>query len=236
MMMFQAVKKDSIPVQIVNYFLDAIASKELKENDRLPSERDLCAMLGVGRSTLREALRILELMSVIEKRSDGTYVHIQNNDLVKEAVSIDFAVGINNYAELVEVRNFLEIDTIALAAQNATAADIQVLRELEQQMRDSVNDVRKYAQYSTEFHIAIARATHNDILTEIFEAIRYVMYDYQKNNMRSVEETNHSFQEHVEMIGAIEAGDETACRRIMSRHLNYTQGLFERQSKPALSV
>lgn len=232
MAMFEAVKKESIPVQIVNFFLDAISSKELKENDRIPSERELCANLGVGRSTLREALRILEIMGVIEKRGDGTYVHIQNDNLLKEAVSIDFAVGISNYAELVEVRNFLETDTIALAARNATAEDIKVFRALEKQMGKTVTDVNQYARYGTEFHIAIARATHNEVLTEIFEAIRFVMYDYQKHNMRSTEETQRSFDEHREMIAAIEAGDEDACRRIMSKHLNYTQGLFERKSKP----
>lgn len=232
MTMFKAVKKESIPVQIVNFFLDAISSKELKENDKIPSERELCTSLGVGRSTLREALRILEIMGVIEKRGDGTYVHIQNNDLIKEAVSIDFAVGINNYAELVEVRNFLEMDTIALAARNATAEDIEHFHRLEEQMRGAVTDVSQYARYGTEFHIAIGRATHNKVLAEIFEAIRFVMYDYQKHNMRSKEETQRSFDEHVEMIAAMEAGDENACRQIMSRHLNYTQGLFERKNKP----
>ncbi|MPM00466.1 HTH-type transcriptional regulator LutR [bioreactor metagenome] len=228
--MFKAIEKDSVPVQIVNYFLNSISSKELKENDRLPPERDLCELLSVGRSTLREALRILEMMNVIEKRNDGTYVRIQNEDVIKEAVSIDFAVGINNYAELVEVRNFLEVETVVLAAENHNSEDLKKLDELCKEMRKVIEDVKQYAKYGTEFHIAIAEATHNDILTEIFEAIRYVMYDYQKNNMKTNDEVRRSYKEHLELLSALKESDPVKCEDIMRRHLDYTQNLFERKS------
>ena len=116
--MFKTIEKASVPVQIVNYFLDSISSNELKNKERLPAERTLCELMGVGRSTLREALRILEMMGVIEKKVDGTYVHIQEEAIIRDAVALDFAVGITNYAELVEIRNFMEVETIVLAAQN----------------------------------------------------------------------------------------------------------------------
>ncbi len=63
--MFNAIEKNSLPEQIVDYFLDAISSGVFKENDKLLPERDLCEKIGVSRSTLREGLRILELMNVI---------------------------------------------------------------------------------------------------------------------------------------------------------------------------
>ena len=230
--MFKMIEKDSVPVQIVNYFLDSITAKELKENDRLPPERDLCEMLGVGRSTLREALRILEVMGVIEKRNDGTYVRLQNEDIIKEAVSIDFAVGITNYAELVEVRNFLETESCVLAAQNSTEEDYRHFDDLCEKMEHSIDDVEEYAKYGTEFHIAIAKATHNEIIAEIFEAIRYVMYDYQKNNMKTKEEVRRSYDEHLELVSALKKRDSELCKRLMCQHLDYTQGLFERKGKP----
>ena len=102
--MFKTIEKASVPVQIVNYFLDSISSNELKNKERLPAERTLCELMGVGRSTLREALRILEMMGVIEKKVDGTYVHIQEEAIIRDAVALDFAVGITNYAELVEIQ------------------------------------------------------------------------------------------------------------------------------------
>ena len=92
--MFKTIEKASVPVQIVNYFLDSISSNELKNKERLPAERTLCELMGVGRSTLREALRILEMMGVIEKKVDGTYVHIQEEAIIRDAVALDFAVGI----------------------------------------------------------------------------------------------------------------------------------------------
>ena len=79
-----------------------------------------------------------------------------------------------------------------LAAQNRSEDDLEKLRGLCDKMHTSLNDIEQYANSSTEFHISIARATHNSILAEIFEAMRYVMYDYQKNNMRTLGEVLRS--------------------------------------------
>lgn len=230
--MFREIERDSVPVQIVNYFLDSISLGELKENDRLPPERDLCEKMGVGRSTLREALRVLEMMNVIEKRNGGTYVRLQTENIIKEAVSVDFAVGLTNYGELVEMRNFMEIETAALAAENCTEEDIVKLNALCQKMRDSLNDIRQYSNYSTEFHIAIASATHNEVMAEIFEAIRYVMYDYQKSNMQTEGEVQRSFREHEMLLEALKNKDVSLSRQIMREHMNYTEKLYERVTPP----
>ncbi len=228
--MFKTIEKASVPVQIVNYFLDSISSNELKNKERLPAERTLCELMGVGRSTLREALRILEMMGVIEKKVDGTYVHIQEEAIIRDAVALDFAVGITNYAELVEIRNFMGVETIVLAAQNRSEDDLEKLRGLCDKMHTSLNDIEQYANSSTEFHISIARATHNSILAEIFEAMRYVMYDYQKNNMRTLGEVLRSYHEHLELLKALERGDAAECEQLMRVHLDYTQNLYERDS------
>ena len=229
--MFSPVQKDSVPVQIVNYFLDAISSGELKDSDRLPPERELCERLGVGRSTLREALRILDMMSVLEKRIDGTYIHIQSENIIKEAVSIDFAVGVTNYAELVEVRNFLEVESIMEAAANRTEEDLEKLEEVRAKMEKTLDDVPLYSKNSTEFHIAVARCSHNEILIEIFEAIRILLYDYQRNNMRLTSETKKSYSDHVKMIHAIRAQDIKCCEALMREHLDYTLDLFDRKHR-----
>ena len=225
--MFEAIEKSSVPVQIVDYYLDAISRGEFKDNDKLPPERALCEMLGVGRSTLREGLRILEMMGVINKRSDGTYIRIQNENLVKEAIAIDFAAGTTNYMELIELRNLLEMESASLAAQNADADELRELQGCCRDMAEHLGDVSEYARYGTEFHIAIARASGNDIMYQIFETIRYVMFDYQKNNMRTEEEVMRSYREHLELLEAIEQRNGPLCREIMARHLEYTQNLYE---------
>ncbi len=228
--MFKPIEKDSVPVQIVNYFLDAIASGELHNEEQIPPERALCEKLGVGRSTLREALRILEMMGVVEKRSDGTYIHLQSKNIIKEAIAIDFAVGVTNYSELIELRNFLEVESIVNAAKNRTEEDLVILKDLCGKMKDSLTDVQRYAEYSTEFHFAIARSTQNEFFAEIFEAIRLLMYDYQKNNMQTEGEIYKSYSDHLELLEAIREQDPEKAEDLMRRHLDYTKDLYERRS------
>lgn len=229
--MFKTIEKDSVPVQIVNYILDSVASGELKEDDRLPPERELCEKLGVGRSTLREALRILDMMNVLEKRIDGTYIHVQTENIIKEAISIDFAVGVTNYAELIELRNFIEVESIIQAAQNRTEEDLAVLRDICEKSGDSLGNVQLYAKYGTDFHVAIAKATHNEILSEIFEAIRIILYDYQRKNMKKAEETERSYLEHLKITEAISMQDAELCETLMRDHLDYTKDLYERKNR-----
>lgn len=225
--MFNAVAKSSIPEQIVNYFLDLIAEGELKENDRLPSERELCDILGVSRSTLREGLRILEMMNVIEKRSDGTFVRIQSENILKDAINIDLAVSSFNHFELIEVRNVIEKEAVLLAAQNATPDNVKKLYALCGEMAKHLDNVTEYAGVSADYHIGIARATGNDILTEIFESIRSVFLDYQSNNMRTREDVERSYKQHLEIAAAIEAHDVWAAKACIEKHLRYTETLYE---------
>jgi len=225
--MFNAIEKNSLPEQIVDYFLDAISSGVFKENDKLLPERDLCEKIGVSRSTLREGLRILELMNVIEKRGDGTFIKIQNDNIIREAISIDFAVAPVNYFELIEVRNLLEVESATSAAGNATPDDVENMTFLCDEMEKHLDDVEEYAVFGTDFHIAIAKATKNDMFYQIFQTIRYTMFDYQKNNMRTKEDVLRSYYAHRELLGAIRERDAVKSGEIMKRHLQYTQDLFE---------
>lgn len=228
--MFKPIEKDSVPLQIVNYFLDSISSGDLHNEAQIPPERTLCEKFGVGRSTLREALRILEMMGVVEKRSDGTYIHLQTNNIIKEAIAIDFAVGVTNYSELIELRNFLEVESIISAAKNRTDEDLAILEDLCDKAKDKLKDVQSYAEYGTEFHLAVARSTHNEVFSEIFEAIRLLMFDYQKNNMRNNDEIYKSYYDHLRLVRAIAEQNVESAEAIMREHLDYTKELYERRS------
>ncbi len=228
--MFKAIEKKSVPEQVVAYILDSISNNTLREDDKLPSERLLCEELRVSRSSLREGLIILELMNVIEKRNDGTYIKIENGNIIKEAIDLSFAVTPINYFELIEVRNLLEAESAVLAAKNATISDIKKLDCLCQEMKKHIANVKEYAAVSTEFHIAVAKATKNDILYQIFETIRYIMYDYQKDNMMTKDEILRSYNEHIELLEAFKAKDMQRADEIMRRHLEYTQNLYENKN------
>lgn len=228
--MFKTIQKKSIPEQVVAYILDSISNNTLKENDKLPSERALCEELGVSRSSLREGLIILELMNVIEKRNGGTYIKIKNDNIIKEAIDLGLAVTSINYFELIELRNLLEAESAVLAAKNATSEDIEKLEYLCREMKKHIKNVKEYAAVSTEFHIAIAKATQNDILYQIFETIKYIMYDYQKDNMMTNDEILSSYNGHIELLEAIKSKDVHKVDEVMRRHLEYTQDLYEKKN------
>src|SRR6267142_2020597 len=136
-----ALSKDDVTARLVGVFKNLISEGALTPGGRLPAERDLAEEFGVSRSSLRQALKVLQIMGVISQRvGDGTYLNAGAPSILSEPMEFLILLDGISFHELMEARLIVEPELAARAARRATAEDIaelqQVLTEMEENRRD----------------------------------------------------------------------------------------------------
>jgi GntR family transcriptional repressor for pyruvate dehydrogenase complex len=196
--------------------LRLIRSGELKPGARLPSEPQLIKMTGVSRSSVREAIRSLETMGLIEiRRGNGTYVReIDPSRQIDAQMLLMLADG-KVLEDLVEVRLTLEPLMVKLAAERATEADIRALREaLDGMHQAGTHD--EWRPPHLAFHHALAAATHNVILTKIWGLVAMFLKDSPLVAGVITPSQPHA---HDGLYEAIAARDVKAAEAAMAEHI-----------------
>lgn len=147
------------------YLRNKLVKGQYKIGDRLPPERDIAEKLGVGRTVVREALIMLELEELVEVRK-GSGVYVVR--LPQESIKISEEVNQSGPFEILQARQLLESNIVEFATLQATARDIAKMREaLEKEQRDLISGEGEEGDF--EFHLAIAEATQNTVLVELFK-------------------------------------------------------------------
>jgi len=178
-MTFKRIKKARLYEEVAEQIQNAIFDGELKPGDRLPSERSLCQAFGVGRQAVREALRTLSVMGLIEINSGarGSMVKeigiTQYMEAVREQLSLLYRVEKRTILDLMEVRKYIELGISQLAAQNADKEEIEELDSLIEEMDACRHDIHAYFPLGVEFHRKLALATKN----QVFYLIWNILYD-----------------------------------------------------------
>jgi GntR family transcriptional repressor for pyruvate dehydrogenase complex len=150
-----------------------VQSGQLPPGSRLPPEHQLAAQLGISRSGVREAVKVLESARVLDvRRGDGTYVTSLAPALLLEGIGFAFELlqG-ETLPEVMEVRRLLEPTATALAAQRISEEQLDELGELLRTMRGVAGDPEKLIQYDIAFHRAVTVATGNDTLTSLLDGL-----------------------------------------------------------------
>jgi len=179
LMTFKRIKKIRLYEEVADQIQNAIFDGELKPGDSLPSERALCKIFGVGRQAVREALRTLSVMGLIEITSGarGSVVKevgiTQYMEAVREQLSLLYRVEKKTIIDLMEVRKYIELGISQLVAQNAGGAEIADLEHLIEEMEACNNDIHAYFPLGVEFHRKLALATKN----QVFYLIWNILYD-----------------------------------------------------------
>jgi GntR family transcriptional repressor for pyruvate dehydrogenase complex len=178
-MAFKRIKKIRLYEEVADQIQNAIFDGELKPGDSLLSERELCKTFGVGRQAVREALRTLSVMGLIEiaPGAKGTVVKeigiTQYMEAVREQLSLLYRVEKKTIIDLMEVRKYIELGISQLVAQNADEAEIEDLEHLIGEMEACNHDIHAYFPLGVEFHRKLALATKN----QVFYLIWNILYD-----------------------------------------------------------
>src|SRR5262245_22196530 len=169
---FRPVQNTTLPEAIAEQIMAMITDGHLKPGDRLPTEPELMEQFGVGRSTLREALKSLVMAGLIEtRRSAGTFVSESYSGFLSDRLKWAVVFSSQELQHIVEVRYALEGETAALAAQRATVEQKEQLARLYTALIEA-QDPETAAENDTAFHVLIAEASHNPVLISLILGIR----------------------------------------------------------------
>jgi GntR family transcriptional regulator, transcriptional repressor for pyruvate dehydrogenase complex len=216
----EPIRSTRIYQEIVRQVKAMIAEGRLKSGDRLPPERDLAEKFLVSRTSVREALRALESLGLIEIRpGEGTFVRQISVEALIEPLAIALLSQREAIGELFEARRFLEPAIARLAARRATPDEIQEMeRILDEQAREVAAGRTGLAQ-DAAFHAALCAAARNRAITRVVHAIMDLLGQSREESLNTPGRPMRSHQDHRGILAAIAAHDEVAAERAMLDHL-----------------
>ncbi len=175
------LKKESVVQSVINCLTDAMRNKELKPGDRILPEPELASSLGVARSSVREAIKILTYLGVLEsKRSEGTFVCDGFRESMIDPMVYGIILNQDSFEDLMELRHMTEAGIMRLAMKKYDGADGQALEALLAQMREIVESgtdmVERFFQVDNEFHDRISQIGKNPLADKISRVVRTLTY------------------------------------------------------------
>lgn len=222
--LFGTFKKSSISEDIVENLLALIRARELRPGDKLPPERELAATMQVSRPSLREALRALAIMNVIEiRQGDGTYVTSLEPKLLMAHLDFVFTLTDAAFLELFEARRILEPGLVAMAAERITDAQVAELEACVARSVALVDDQAAFAEADLEMHALIAQAAGNSILARCMAGVSQLGKVSRRRTVGLPGVTRQSVQDHMAIVQAIKARDPEAARQAMLEHLRHVE-------------
>lgn len=212
--------------EIVKRLVDYILNQQLKPGHRLPSERKLMAQLSVGRSSLREAVKTLSAVGMVEVAiGSGMYVGRGETACLARPLSWRLLMSEHSTREVLETRRIIEVEMAGLAAERASASEVVVIEQHLSAMMAATANAEAYSQHDMEFHISVARAAHNHLLFQMLDTLRHILRVLILEVIYGYEKEPKSVPEHLPICRAILASDAEGARQAMAAHL---KGVEER--------
>jgi GntR family transcriptional repressor for pyruvate dehydrogenase complex len=220
--------------QAIEKIKEMIVSGELTPGARLPPEKELAERLGLSRSSMREAVKALEVIRVLDvRRGDGTYVTSLEPKLLLEAISFVVDLhGDDSLLEIFAVRRILESHATGLAAQRATTDDVTGLAaELESARGET--DVESLVRHDVRFHHHVARLSGNSYLTSLLESLTSQTVRARVwRGLTEADAVERTLIEHRAIVDAIAAHDVQLATALAAVHIAGVEGWL-RQAHPA---
>lgn len=230
MYQFERLDKKLLGEQIEDELMNYILQEPVEVGQRIPNEFELAEKFGVGRSTIREAVKGLVSKGILEvKRGSGTYV-------ISTSTAEDDPLGLSKLQdkyklalELFEVRLMLEPDIAALAAEKATPEELEQLKilcdETEQMYRSGKNHIPK----DVEFHTCIAKCSKNRVVETLIPLINTAVLTFANLTHRTL--MQETIETHRAVVEAITDKDPVGARCAMMMHLTYNRQMLMRKNK-----
>lgn len=232
--MEKPIRTTNVPDAVAGALRERILNGTHAPGDRLPGNRELAVNFGVSMGSVREAISTLSAEGLIETRAGrGTYV-ARGVDTHAAHLIPDDMLARKSVEDLIEAREILELQLVALAAQRASAAQVATLARLVDEMDAAVHNPARYSSVDVTFHLALAEAAGNQVLSEAMANIRASLKREMELSAevgaRRHGDLQFSADSHRRVVAAIVAGDPDAARQemfdIMSRHHEFVMGLY----------
>ncbi|MDW7740373.1 MAG: FadR/GntR family transcriptional regulator [Bacillota bacterium] len=221
------VRKINLADEVAKQLKELIVEGKLLPGDRLPSESAMAEMFSVGRTSVREALKALHAIGLIERTKQGTIVRNAIGEPYKE-LFLQLIIKKHSTEQLYEARMIFEIMIARLAASRATEEDLEEMRKHLSRMKSKKYD--EYIQADADFHVAIAGAAQNVILYEAYQVIRKALTESLTDLISYFPQiVKTSSKQHQAIYDAIEAQDEDKAEELIKEHLAFLIEQYRKQ-------
>lgn len=222
------VAKDDITARLIGAFKELIAIGDLKPGGRLPAERELAESFGVARSSLRPALKVLEIMGVISQHvGDGTYLNAAAPTILNEPMEFLILLDGISFHELMEARRIVEPELAARAAMRATVEDVAELTAVHAAMAEHKSNSVRFVEEDLRFHQTVFRIAGNRVCSMMFTVVHQSVHKLMELTS-SLVDPEHTLTLHRRITAAIKKGKSEEARMRMIEHLDDAAGLLER--------
>lgn len=230
--MLKAVEKKRAYEDVVAQIRTLIENGRLKRGDQLPTERELGETFRVSRATVREAIRTLESMKLVQSRQgNGTYVLDSSEETLVQPLAAALFHEKDSISDIFFVRRVIEPYVAQLAAENATLEEIKELANVIISQEEAIAAGKSTIEYDSAFHALLARMSRNPVLERLLHAVVDLLEQTRDSYLQNTERAKKSFIGHHEVFTAVKNGDSTAARRSMRRHLEEVETIVTGKKK-----
>ena len=217
MIQLKRIKSESVVQQIIDSLVEAMIRKELRPGDQIPTEMELAESLGVGRNSVREAIKILVYFGVLEiRRAEGTYVCEGFTETMIDPIIYGIILDkAGSYEYLMELREIMEAGVMKLAMQNAEEEEIRKLRiQLDRMKREielGPDNVDRVFHEDNEFHSIITAMGHNPLVQKIEAVVRTLTHSMRYETVKTMIESSKGqelYEAHAKLLQILESKDE----------------------------
>jgi GntR family transcriptional regulator, transcriptional repressor for pyruvate dehydrogenase complex len=214
------VRKTKVYHEIVDQIRELISAGRIKPGDRLPPERELAELFKASRNSVRDAIRVLEQMGLIESRQgDGTYVRSVSAEDLAEPLALMLLQSRTQMRELWEVRRVLEPSLAEFAASRITDEELDELETILEAQRRKVESGSTALEEDIAFHYGIAEAARNTVMLRTLDTLVDLLRQSRERSLQQHDRPAYSLAGHVRILAALRRRDPEGARAEMLRHL-----------------
>ena len=220
--LFPPIRRTSAVSQASGLIREMILSGRLRPGDRLPPERELSEALRISRPTVRESIRSLVAMNILESRhGSGTFVASLDTRTLLEPLTFVLALASRTLEDLFEARLLLEPRLAALAAERADRRDVDALRACAADAAARQDDPDAFAGLDARLHRLLALACHNDVLVTLLDSVAALSVRGRGLTARLAGWARQAVEDHAELVEAVAARDPDRAGAAMTAHLRH---------------
>ena len=222
----EAIHKTKVYEKIALQIQRLICDGALKPGDKLPPERELAGMFHVSRSSLRDAVRALEVTGFVEARhGEGTVVRTPSADSLLNPLTTALLHRREFIGELLEFRAMIEPALAKRAAWHASPEDLRHLEEIIRRQQEKVHRGELAIEEDTEFHNTIAHAAKNEVVLNVLDAFMDLLRESREQSLQVAGRLQKSLEGHRQILHAIQRRDPAAAEAAMRRHIEKIEGI-----------
>jgi len=222
--MFSPLQNQKIYQQVASQIQDMILDGRLKSGDKLPPERAMSEQLKVSRNSIREAIRALEILGIVEShQGGGNFIVAGSSDCLFEPLSVMFKLRNGSFTDLLEIRRGLEIEAASLAARKIDKARKKEMKALLEKFKHAENE-QESIELDKKLHLLIAEISGNEMLSAFLNSISKLFEQAVRDGRRMIVKSfgsNDTLMEmHRDLCDAIMSGKPDSAAKACRRHFD----------------